>query len=63
MPLQVKRITAAAPLALLQAGLADTEGRTAAARERLIGLKAQVLRNEETLEKLLAMVVAGGRRQ
>jgi TRAF3-interacting protein 1 len=43
-----------------QAAVADADASAAAARERLLGLKAQVLRNEESLGRLLAMV-AGGR--
>ncbi len=45
----------------LQAAIADAEARAAAARERLLGLKGQALRNEESMARLLAMV-AGGRK-
>jgi hypothetical protein len=45
-----------------QPAFADAAASAAAARERLLGLKAQVLRNEESLGQLLAMV-AGGRNE
>ncbi|GAX84615.1 hypothetical protein CEUSTIGMA_g12036.t1 [Chlamydomonas eustigma] len=43
------------------ARLADLDGQVRQVRDRTIGLKAQVLRNDETIAKLLSMAVSGGR--
>ncbi len=50
---------AAGDLSAMQAAIADAEGQIRSARERLIGLKAQLLRNDETTSRMLNMVVAG----
>ncbi|GLC72176.1 hypothetical protein PLESTF_001215200 [Pleodorina starrii] len=43
----------------IDAQLADLDGQIKQARDRIIGLKGQILRNDETLGKLLAMATSG----
>ncbi|GLI70554.1 hypothetical protein VaNZ11_015474 [Volvox africanus] len=43
----------------VDAQLADLDGQIKQARDRIIGLKGQILRNDETLGKLLAMATSG----
>ncbi|PNW76618.1 hypothetical protein CHLRE_11g467739v5 [Chlamydomonas reinhardtii] len=43
----------------VDAQLADLDGQIKQARDRIIGMKGQILRNDETLGKLLAMATAG----
>lgn len=47
--------------AAADAKLADLENQIKQVRDRTIGLKAQVVRNDETIAKLLNMAVTGGR--
>ena len=47
--------------AAADAKLADLENQIKQVRDRTIGLKAQVVRNDETISKLLSMAVTGGR--
>jgi len=44
-----------------QAALADLEGQIRQGKDRIRGMKAQVLRNDETIGKLLGMVVSGAK--
>jgi len=44
-----------------QATLADVDNQIRQAKERIKGMKAQVLRNDDTIGKLLGMVVSGSR--
>ncbi len=52
---------ATADLTPMEAQIADTDGQIKAAKERLIGLKAQLLRDDEAVQKLLNMVVISGK--
>ncbi|KXZ48233.1 hypothetical protein GPECTOR_29g14 [Gonium pectorale] len=45
--------------ASIDAQLADLDGQIKQARDRIIGLKGQILRNDDTLGKLLAMATSG----
>lgn len=47
--------------AAADARLADIENQIKQVRDRTVGLKAQVVRNDETIAKLLSMAVTGGR--
>mmetsp|Transcript_13605 Transcript_13605/g.29130 ORF Transcript_13605/g.29130 Transcript_13605/m.29130 type:complete len:548 (+) Transcript_13605:262-1905(+) len=44
-----------------EAQLADLDSQIKQVRDRIVGLKAQVLRNDDTVAKLLGMAVAGSR--
>ena len=44
-----------------QATLADVDNQIRQAKDRIKGMKSQVLRNDETIQKLLGMVVSGNR--
>jgi len=44
-----------------EASVADLDNQIQQAKERIKGMKAQVLRNDETINKLLSMVVSGSR--
>lgn len=43
----------------IDAQLGDLDGQIKQARDRIIGIKGQVLRNDETVGRLLAMATAG----
>lgn len=49
-----------ADLSVGEGKLGELEGQIRQARERCVGLKAQVLRNNVAAAKLLGMVVSGG---
>lgn len=52
---------AAQDLSTLEAQIADKDAEINAAKERLIALKAQMLRGDETVTKLLNMVMSGSK--
>ena len=41
--------------------MSEVDSQIKQAKERILGVKAQVLRNDDTVHKLLSMVVAGNR--
>lgn len=52
---------AAGDLTAVERQVADADAQIKAARDRIATLRAAVLRNDETVQKLLRMVVAGGK--
>jgi TRAF3-interacting protein 1 len=45
----------------MQAQVSEVDAQIKQAKERILGVKAQILRNDDTIHKLLSMVVAGSR--